>query len=284
LNVDLAPVSLAPALAALARQTDLQHAFAAPRPDAVPGGAPVQVSDAARFLRSVLDSLPLPNQASPAAPLPLSLLDPLAGSPTPPDLGARVRQALEQSGAFYEAHQGRWLQGQFAIDALRREPQARLAAASSPTESTSAVIAAQDQATAPVSGESAAAPARPALSVPPGLLPLLEQQMQFLASGELRWQGEAWPGQALQLRLAQEQPHATREATPRRVWQTTLRVQLPQLGEIEAQLRVEDADISLRMGGEQHALARLSAAVPQLAQAFEAAGIELKSAVVRAHE
>ena len=283
MNVDLAPVKLAPALAALARETDLHHAFAAARPDAAAGGTSVQVSDAARFLRSVLDSLPLTNQASAAAPLPLSLLDPAISSPSPSELGERVRQALEQSGAFYEAHQGRWLQGQFAIDALRREPQARLVAPHL-TSSTDAAIAPQDQAAAPVSAESTSASARPVLSVPLALLPLLEQQMQFLATGELRWQGEAWPGQALQLRLAQEQPHTAREAAPRRVWQTTLRMQLPQLGEIEAQLRVEDADVSLRMGGEQHALARLSAAVPQLAQAFEAAGIELKSAVVRAHE
>jgi Flagellar hook-length control protein FliK len=283
LNVDLAPVSLAPALAALERQTDLQHAIAPPRADAVPGGALVQVSDAARFLRSVLDSLPLPNPASAAVSLPLPLLDPALSSPSRSELSGRVRQALEQSGAFYEAHQGRWLQGQFATDALCREPQARFAATFL-SASTDAAIAPQDQAAAPVSAASAGASARPVLSVPPALLPLIEQQLQFLASGELRWQGEAWPGQALELRLAQEQPHTTREAARRRVWQTTLRLQLPQLGEIEAQLRVEDADISLRVGGEQHALARLSAAVPQLAQAFDAAGIELKSAVVRAHE
>jgi hypothetical protein len=192
---------------------------------------------------------------------------------------------LEQSGVFYEAHQDRWLAGQLDLETLRREPQARMGDAPLEEVRIEELSASQERAGPLVKGENTGAPARPPTSInlPQPLPPSMEQQLHFLISGELRWQGEAWPGQSMQWRLAQEHERGPCESASDRVWHTSLRMQLPQLGEVEAQLSVQAGDVSLRLKSDASVMARFSEALPQLGQAFDAAGVALKSAVVQPH-
>ncbi len=309
--MDMAPVGPAPSSAALARhaQDHPQSGGQRAHPSAVAANAATQthLSNALRALQSVLDALPISGLTSvPAAPgqsaaplaaqlsLPQPLFDPAsAKSASPQELGVRVQQALEASGAFYEAHQERWLRGELPLDALRREPQARL-----PAETANVLALARNHHDVAPSGERGAATASeltgsvarnegtssaPRLQVPPALLPALEQQLHFLASGELIWRGEAWPGQQMQWRLAHEQGGG-HEAERARAWQTTLRLSLPQLGQVEAQLQIVAGQLSLRLKSEAHARPRLAEAVPELALALESAGVKLKNARVQPHE
>ena len=46
--------------------------------------------------------------------------------PAQADLAPVLKQALTQSGVFYEAHQARWVAGQLPTEALRQEPQGRM--------------------------------------------------------------------------------------------------------------------------------------------------------------
>lgn len=352
MNVDPVQVGLALGAPALAREVHAPPPSpSAQRHNLQPSAASlIEVSDTARLLRGVLDALLLASVGNagnavqsrsqaqtavlsaqsmllPAQRATLtsqSLLDPTTALQSAPEMSARVRQVLEESGTFYEAHQGRWLQGQFDLSALRREPQARLASSigaatpmtaplatpagraiptnAPPAPATLApalerpgvAAAAADLARLPATADSAAvAPQREAvgstsvavpLTLPAPLAPILEQQMHYLTAGELSWRGEAWPGQEVHWCLSNDGGRASEDTAQARVWTTTLRMQLPQLGAVEAQLRVSDADIGLRLIGEPHALARLTAGMPQLAQSFESVGIALRSAQLLAHE
>lgn len=330
MNLDLVQVRLALTAAAPAQPLGPEVGHTPARaPSPLSHAAPqVEVSDDARLLRSVLDALlslkhldaeGLQQRGGAPIARPLATLALLTAG-APQALAANVRQALEECGAFYESHQSRWVQGQFDLAALRREPQARLlttphTSAAAPAErvenaglhaagrgpvAADAVRAAADVTAnvqvmrntdavgadpidALAKRDSAAAPTL-AIAVPAPLTPVLEQQLHFLACGELSWRGEAWPGQALQLRLAQDRAPSSDDEDQPRAFQMTLRMELPRLGEVEAQLRVLKDDVGLRISGERPVLAELSGALPKLTQGFQCAGINLQSVAVSAHE
>jgi hypothetical protein len=93
--------------------------------------------------------------------LPLNANQPISTAPTnAQDLLPLLKQAITQSGMFYESHQAEWVEGRFAKAALLQEPQGKL---SSPTAFASASVeeqanAAQPKAAVPNAGMAAAAP------------------------------------------------------------------------------------------------------------------------------
>lgn len=48
---------------------------------------------------------------------------------TAADLVPVLKQALTESGMFYEAHQARWVAGEFPTENLKQEPQGKLSSA-----------------------------------------------------------------------------------------------------------------------------------------------------------
>jgi hypothetical protein len=96
------------------------------------------------------------------------------------DLVPVLKQAITQSGMFYEAHQARWVAGQLPTEALRQEPQARF----SPTPLPVTVNGAFDP---KISGASASLPA--------------EQAAQILQSTLLSNKGAGSAESLVQLRL-----------------------------------------------------------------------------------
>jgi hypothetical protein len=120
-------------------------------------------------------------------------------------------------------------------------------------------------------------------SLPERILPVVHQQLDALATHQYVWQGQAWPGQPIEWII--EDPEGERdggednEAAPE--WNTTLRLTLPRLGGVEAQLHLTAAGIALRMRAEDpYTIAALNRHGAELASALEAANLPLTGLLV----
>lgn len=83
----------------------------------------VSLSPAARLLQEALQRTQTQEPARLSSPLPLA-----EGEPQAAPLAENLRQAVRESGLFYESHQQQWVAGQKPLNELLREPQARLLA------------------------------------------------------------------------------------------------------------------------------------------------------------
>jgi len=111
--------------------------------------------------------------------------------------------------------------------------------------------------------------------------PLLGQQLQTLAQQQLQWTGALWPGQWLEWSLRRSADEAAREGDGGGTqaeaegtrWDSTLRLQLPHLGAVEARLRLQGQRLWLDLDGDR--VATLQAAYAELHQALQALGLEV---------
>ncbi len=167
-----------------------------------------------------------------------------------------LQAGLEHSGLFYESHLADWIAGQRSLNAIRAEPQAAL----------------PDNATA--------------------LPAIVNAQLDLLDRGQLRWQGELWPGQLAELWLQrdaqaaedpyQAQQHPTEsgaqdDARPGRRWQARLVTTLPVLGTISTQFTLQGDRIELKLSSAEPGTATaLQSASPQLAGMLHHSGLMLQ--------
>lgn len=276
-----------------------------------------------------------------SAPAPTALNGnrPIASTPpaTAHDILPQLKQAIAQSGLFYESHQAEWVEGRLPRSALLLEPQGRLAPrfaptafqlpafttgaatpvtgapqitgalplagttpasgellASAPTAQTESAPVANQPAQAAPAEEAAATPpmarsetveaarrapepiqssgtgpsgatdrtntaaGQPAQIVAAPALPLVQQQLEALATQNFVWQGQIWPGQTMRWEIeedARQRGSGNEDETPR--WQTSLRLTLPRLGEIDAQIRLQGQRITLALAAGDSATQRL---------------------------
>lgn len=269
------------------------------------------LSQTGRLISFLLTGQPTPQPASLAGNQPLLNAPPATGAPLVPLL----RQALGQSGLFYESHQAQWVLGKLDTAALQREPQGQTPtqpgtpggagsaqgagqASSTPAGATapntaanaarlgagadeSAQIESTRAATAPRAGVEEVAPAR-AQPIPERLMPVVHQQLDALATQQYVWQGQAWPGQPIEWIIEDPQGDSGGEDDPtEQNWNTTLRLTLPRLGGVEAQLHLTPAGVALRLRADDAATIRaLDAGGAALASALEAANLKLTGLVV----
>ena len=288
-------------------------AFALPRPPAPSGDAQVSLGAAARMIGALVQTdhtqahdprapgsagqrpaaAPLFVGTVPqagAAPLtePSTLIGaaPLAGALLAPLL----RKALSQSGLFYESHQLQWLSGQRSLESLLAEPQGRLSTVRSDTPAMH-----PGTATGAAHPDTLAGAAHPDTStgsehpdpVPraphPDTLPLVRQQLDSLDTGRLAWEGLVWPGQPLYWEI--DEPPSNADAghpEHRRAWRTRLHLQLPGLGAVDAELSFADGAVRIELqAADADRATRMRAALPDLEQAMDAAGLPLAGATVR---
>lgn len=243
------------------------------------------------------------SQGHRAPPAPLNASRPLvANMPLHAgDLAPVLKQALTQSGMFYEAHQARWAAGQLSTASLLQEPQGQHSQPQQPPESpplstSPAPLAAPENEPSPsVPGlpketspnfqlEAKAAPpslqhATPGTGIPADLAPLVQQQLDALATQTFAWQGQIWPGQQMHWEIEQqaEERSANSDDESAVRWRTRLKLDLPRLGGIAASL-------SLRPGGEvgieltsesADSETQLEGAAAQLVEQMAAAGLKL---------
>lgn len=182
-----------------------------------------------------------------------------------------LQRALETSGLFYESHLADWVGGQRSLDAIRTEPQALLHSRASAPES--AVDAMADTGSANTSA----------------LHSIVNAQLDVIDSGQLRWQGELWPGMPAEIWLqrdrsesdttdAQQGDDQEADESSGRRWQARLVTTLPVLGRISTQFTLQGERLELMLSSSDAATAgALKAAAPQLAGSLQATGLTLQA-------
>lgn len=163
-------------------------------------------------------------------------------------LPQRLRQVMRESGLFYESHQAKWVKGETTLEMLQREPQARLAKLDLP-------------------------PANPPelKGLPEETARLAGRQLMMLEGQPFVWQGQAWPGQPMEWRVEERQPDPQGDPDAP-AWRTRLRLVLPRLGTIEADLGLGPAGLQVRLTAVDEAtLQEVRAALPELTRRLEAA-------------
>ena len=255
---------------------------------ATPEPSSTSLSQTGKLISFLLTGQPTPQPASLAANRPLLQAPPTAGQALVPLL----RQALSESGLFYESHQARWLSGETDATTLMREPQGRAAppAAQSPANSAartanapppSGVIAASDEAVATSNTPRTEAPPptqqRQAAAIPERLLPVVHQQLDALATNHYAWQGMAWPGQRVEWDIDDPAGNPQGDgADPEQVgWRSSLRLTLPRLGSIEARLHLTEAGVSLHFVADESAAEPLRSGRAALAEALAEARVPM---------
>lgn len=266
------------------------------------------LSQTGRLISFLLTGQPAPQAASLAGQQPLLNAPPAQGGSA---LVPLLRQAIGQSGLFYESHQAQWVLGKLDSAALAREPQGQgqppqtsaanpgtssatgqAPAASANPAGAQAGSAANAQAGAAERGAAQAttaaseAAAPRAAAIPERLMPIVHQQLDALATNQYLWQGQAWPGQPIELLI--EDPYADDDDAEsgsgddaETTWNTTLRLTMPRLGGLEAQLHLTAAGVALRLRADgEHALAALGARRAELANALEAVDLALTGLVL----
>ena len=220
----------------------------------------------------------------------------------PAELVPLLKDALSKSGMFYEAHQARWIDGNLPKEALLQEPQGKLSTAlpSSPTppdkpaetahQPTTALPAPSPEAAKQAAETPLSAPAKnnavdatvvprtPTTNiVPADLTPIVQQQLDALATQNFVWQGQVWPGQQMQWEIEENperQPGGTDGADQ---WRTRLRLTLPNLGTIDASLRLRGGkDLELVLAADNEAARQdLAAGSEALGKRLEDSGLRL---------
>ena len=284
-NIELRFVSAAPRLTFVLVE-------AAPLPSGQTP-SPVNLSDGARYLNALLDRVQtLATQqgqtlTKPQAAQALLYTKPIleGAPPVPAQFAALLKAAVSQSGLFYESHQAQWVAGEKPLTELLREPQGRLseprAFANAPT---AAGQGAQPDAAqlAKVAASQLLATANVTLTdkgtepVHPQTTPLVQQQLEVLDTRQLVWQGQVWPGQELRWQI-EEQTARTDEIDTARTWQTRLDLHLPNLGEVNALLKISpQGTIQIALTAHSPEIAQtLQAASAALNQGLERAGLQL---------
>ncbi len=207
---------------------------------------------------------------------------PLWATPQPPQsvqLAGLLREALGNSGLFYESHQAQWLEGARSTAQLLREPQNL-----TPQQTTAATAAELSRAATPSQAHTAGSAEGKALGIPDHLLPLVQQQINTLETRQVLWQGNAWPDQAMQWEIHEQSPPPP-AAQERQEWATQIHLDLPRLGTVTAMLRFNSAGLSLTLdAGATATRTALGNASSQLVAALSDNGIPVISTLVTQHE
>ena len=222
-----------------------------------------------------------------------------AAPTTVTELTTALSRAVGQSGLFYEAHQAQWIAGKRPLAALLAEPQG--------SHSEAALIArhsaeAEVQAEATGVAETPAAPGAPtaaaALSpsadvtnaraavaasalpmhdgVPDDLRPLVQQQLDAVATQRLLWHGEVWPGQEMQWQIERRAPDERATQQEPDSWSSHLNLTTPGLGRIQAAINLAGGGVGIAIAvADAEVARRLNIATPALEQSLAAAGVRL---------
>ena len=231
----------------------------------------------------------------------LNANQPIAAAPpeNAEELAPLLKQAIRQSGMFYESHQAEWVEGKRTKFDLLQEPQGRLSSpaafAAEPTANSATSTAersASTSSTAGTPGERSLAP-RPdtattttdttksavSQTIAPQLHSLVQQQLEALATQHFAWQGQVWPGQEMRWEIDENAhaPSPEENDTPER-WTTRLRLTLPRLGEIDARIQLHGEQLSLAVStGDPATRDLMQTSGPLLRNQLDAAGLALIS-------
>lgn len=276
----------------LASSPRLTFALTRDLANTLPANAPVSLSDTAKFIGSLLQKGAEAGQTGQAMRTAPVIMAPPA---SPADFSQALRQAVTQSGLFYESHQVQWLSGERNLASLLQEPQGRLSPLAGQEETPKMSAATETRpnlaGAAGRAGDAAALAASGMLSeqattepVHPQAMQIVQQQLQTLDSRQILWQGQVWPGQEMQWEIEEDAAHRGDDEQEAASWHTRLNLQLPSLGGVNAKLAFVNGTIQLDIAAESAAsVDRMRSAQAALAERFAASGLSLAGVNIR-HE
>lgn len=264
-----------------------------------PASATASLSTAARLIDHLLQTAP--RGADVAVVRGSAPLLAAAGSNVP-QLTARLQQTLSSSGLFYESHLQDWVTGSRPLAELAREPQAKLPLPSDARTAPEGQDLARLSAGLRELGDNAQAlarlirdaqlqgnlpnldaqvVARPEAGLPvldPEAARLLQQQLATLEQQQIRWQGQLFPGQPMEWDVTEERSQSEPENREASAWTSVVRFELPNLGPVEATVRLDGERVQVQVRVERDgSAAPLREFAPLLAEALEAAGSPLEA-------
>lgn len=252
-------------LAAAAGKTLIQQ-------DDAPDAYTTRVSPDAASLSRMANAVQS-NHAPMPAPLPLNVAAQL-----PMQVAQTLNTSLAQSGVFYESHLQQWVAGERSLEALHQEPHNRLVSSPAQGAATPAKVAETGLPAAAAAADEAAALDNNLLrSMPETLQPVVREQLNALDFQRVLWQGQVWPQQHAELEIAREHHPRGQKSEAEQIWHSTLRIELPGLGTVVAQVLLDDeqgARVNLRASPE--AIEALRPGGETFRQAMDAAGITLR--------
>lgn len=194
---------------------------------------------------------------SEGVPSRLQAVDVITQSPNNPKVMAQdLKHAVSSSGLFYESHLSDLLQGNQTLAALKQEP--------------------QNQLNPPIAG-------------------LMSQQLAVLENQRMSWQGEVWPGQAMNWDVYLQPENVTDEgdqaqanagnAGEDRPISSEMTLHLPNLGTVSAKLILIDGRMRINIIADQSTtLETLRNQRRSLAEAITKNGQQLDTLTVVSHE
>lgn len=186
--------------------------FNLPNPSAYSMEAEVKVSSTAQLINQFIQEA-----KSEGADGRYQAIKVVSEQPMQPQLLAKdLKQAISQSGVFYESHLQAFVHGQKSLEAIRQEP--------------------QNQAAIPIAN-------------------LVSQQLNVLEHQRFAWSGEIWPHQQMQLDIYKENPHQSvqdRQASNAREEEempikSEMTLHLPHLGKVTAKLSLANGRLSVNI-------------------------------------
>lgn len=172
----------------------------------------------------------------------------LSGSKIPPDaaeLAKNLQSAVSKSGMFYESHQAQWVQGKISTQQLLQEPQAKFSKLLEHLNNSNNANANAKNIAANSNTNTTANNSLQHSSIPKDMLPVVQQQLDSLANQQFIWQGQAWNGQQMQWEIDEDQQsNKNHEEQKVSRWKTRIKMSMPFLGNLDAELRLTMAKIS----------------------------------------
>lgn len=241
-------------------------------PELDPGTPQSTLSSTARVLTTVLGAVQnMPGGAAAALVGKAALFN--GAPPAPEHLAQQLSDTIAQSGLFYESHLTEWVKGERQLPDLMREPQMQRQA-----------LGADNAARA------AAAAAGPDLAS----AQMINMQLHAHEQSRVQWNGEAWPGQAMQWEIRREARDGGRQpgkgdggdgdgAPPEPIWRSGVRFRFPILGQVSATVTLVGDQVHIQMHTDSETAAgTLRAYAGRLENAMAAAGAPLSSFMIGA--
>lgn len=217
---------------------------------------------------------PVPETAAPAA------ADPAQGAPAS---SPRAASPAAQAGAPADGAAPQDADAGASADAARLQAAYGRSDAARPAPAPEAAVSARLEEAAPAhhAAASVARVAVPAAEViHPQAVSLVHQQLDLLATAVFRWNGEAWPGVAMNWSVEKEAAEPSGEAAVEdgaQRWSTTVSLNLPRLGEVALRLSLAGPGLQARLAAsEPGTVTRLRADGRALVQRLEAAGLRVQ--------
>lgn len=184
----------------------------------------------------------------------------IAGSgPDPERLGQQLKNALGESGLFYESHVAEWAEGKRSLQDLAREPQMQRMTQQAQSDAVTRALGGPDLSAAQT----------------------INLQLHTQEQGKVQWHGEAWPGQPMQWDVAREEEQGKPgrdEADEQPVWRSGVKFRFPLLGKVAASVTLigDQVHVAVQSDSDEGA-GTLRAWAGALQSALDAAGAPLSS-------